>query len=161
MSSRDDGSPIMSDEDLVRFFGEHDKPNSLEQYQDLYILTCKVGDELRTKIGVSTNAYGRVRDLQSANAFLVEMFYVYDLKNSNGVARVIEGDIKNKFKKYLSHKHSTEWFNVEPFKIQEEIARLKDHYKTKLKKKLKKWDKEDKDFGKTLDPFYTEPGHRN
>ena len=161
MSSRDDGSPIMADEDLVRFFGKYDKPNSLEQYEDLYILTCRVGDEVRTKIGVSTGIESRLKGIQGPNAFLVEMFHVYDLKDFDGVARVIEGDIKDKFKKHLSHKHSTEWFNVEPSEIQEEVARLQDHYKTKLKKKLKKWDKEDKDFGKTVDPFYTEPGHRN
>tara|TARA_R110002049_G_scaffold81896_4_gene208267 strand:- start:521 stop:976 length:456 start_codon:yes stop_codon:yes gene_type:complete len=151
----------MTDEDRDRFFCKYDNPNSLEQYEDLYIFTCRVGDEVRTKIGVSTDVKQRIKDIQGANAFLVENHRVYDLKNSNGVARVIEKDIKNKFKKYLSHKHTTEWFTVEPFKIQEEVARLQDHYKTKLKKKLKKWDKEDKYFRKTLDPFYTEEGYRN
>jgi len=94
----------------------------------LYIAVVQVGNEARCKVGITSNLKKRLHDLQSANAFHLELYKVYnsyDLvkhlppKNcKNSLAREVEIVVKKKFKGKTAHNNSTEWYNIRPEKLE-------------------------------------------
>jgi len=94
----------------------------------LYIAVVQVGNEVRCKVGITSNLKKRLRDLQSANAFHVELYKEYNWhylvkhlpvdNQKEELAREVENIVKKKYEKQTSHHNSTEWYNIVPEKLE-------------------------------------------
>jgi hypothetical protein len=94
--------------------------------ENLYIVTTRIGNEVRCKIGVSGQTRQRIKDLQSSNAFPIEFYKEYGWEHFNKyaprdtryIARDVERAVKMKFREKTAHLHSKEWFNIKPEKLE-------------------------------------------
>ena len=94
--------------------------------ENIYIVTTRIGNEVRCKIGVSGQTRQRIKDLQSSNAFPIEFYKEYSWehfnkyapRNTQHIARDVERVVKMKFREKVAHTHSKEWFNIKPEKLE-------------------------------------------
>jgi len=100
----------------------------------LYIAVVQAGNEVRCKVGITSNLEKRFRSLQAANAFHVELYKEYNWyflvkhlapKNQKkDLCREVELIVKKKFKDKTSHHNSTEWYNISPEKLEAFIDKV-------------------------------------